>query len=78
MDDSLFKMLVWPGDHHEGVSRGYVECGYGPGYETVGRTKFKLHAECCQDADEQYRTKFQRDWSKVRPQLIQDRQDEFE
>lgn len=69
-DDSLFKMLVFPGDCHEGVSRGYVECGY-PGFEVVSRNKFFVHdGDCKTAADERYEQEFHRNWQKIRPHVL--------
>ena len=79
-DDSLFKMLVFPGDAHEGVTRGYVECGY-PGYEVISRKTFYVHEGCLEDAGETFRDAFDRDWAKVRPHVLNDLfpdQDEYD
>ena len=71
-DDSLFKMLVFAGDHHEGVSRGYVECGYPNGYDVVSRKTFHLHQGCLDTADMTYRSKFDSDWRNIRQHVIRD------
>lgn len=69
-DDSLFKMLVFPGDAHEGVYRGYVECGY-PDFEVVSRKNFNVHEACLDQADETFHAEFDRDWRKLRPFVLE-------
>ena len=65
-------MVVWPDDHHEGVSRGYVECGY-PDYEVISKTKFFLHPECLNTGNQQFEEKFHKDWDPVRPHELRAR-----
>lgn len=65
-EDFLFKMLVWPEDCHEGVTCGYVECGY-PSHEVISRSRFFIHPECQEEADTQCEAKFRQDWKEVTP-----------
>lgn len=76
-DDSLFRMVVWPEDCHEGVTRGYVECGY-PGHEVIARTKFFIHPRCKEAAERRCEEKFRRDWAEVRPHEVEGRRQYLE
>eukprot|EP00339_Tiarina_fusa_P022524 CAMPEP_0117051576 /NCGR_PEP_ID=MMETSP0472-20121206/35632_1 /TAXON_ID=693140 ORGANISM="Tiarina fusus, Strain LIS" /NCGR_SAMPLE_ID=MMETSP0472 /ASSEMBLY_ACC=CAM_ASM_000603 /LENGTH=359 /DNA_ID=CAMNT_0004765835 /DNA_START=63 /DNA_END=1142 /DNA_ORIENTATION=+ len=75
-DDSLFQMIVFPRDHHEGVSRGYTEDNFGQDY-TISRQEFNIHENCQDEANRKFRAIFDREWAKIRPQVIAQRSDDF-
>ena len=66
VDESLFKMCIAPGDHHEGVSRGYVEC-VPPDGQTVSRKSFFIHEGCLEAANEKFEIQFRKEWEIIRP-----------
>lgn len=67
-DDSLFRMIKGHEGGHEGASRGYVESF--AGFSSIGRKTFKVHKECLDKADEKGRREFNKDWAKVRTNII--------
>tara|TARA_R110002050_G_scaffold218302_1_gene354224 strand:- start:1 stop:534 length:534 start_codon:yes stop_codon:yes gene_type:complete len=70
-DNSLFKMMVLPGDVHEGVSRGYVECTYKE-FPTVSRKTFWVHPECADAAAALCEELFREEWKRLRKCLKND------
>ena len=66
VDGSLFQMCIAPGDHHEGVSRGYVEC-VPPDGKTVSRRSFFIHEECQAVAEEKFKREFHEQWAIIQP-----------
>ena len=67
-DHSLFKMCIAPGDHHEGVSRGYVE-NVPPDGRTVSKKTFFVHENCLNEANDKLEGKFREDWAIIQPHL---------
>ena len=68
LDNSLFQMCIAPEDHHEGVSRGYVE-NVPPDGRTVSRKIFFVHENCLNEANEKFETKFRDEWAIIQPHI---------
>ena len=66
VDDSLFQMCIAPGDCHEGVSRGYVEC-VPPDGSTVSRKIFFIHEHCLEEANKRFEIEFRQKWEIIQP-----------
>ena len=67
-DNSLFEMCISPGDHHEGVSRGYVE-SVPPDGRTVSKKTFFIHENCLKSANEMFETEFRKEWTVIQPHI---------
>ena len=67
-DNSLFEMCIAPGDHHEGVYRGYVE-GVPPDGRTVSKKTFFIHENCLQSANEMFEKEFRKEWTLIQPHI---------
>ena len=67
-DNSLFKMCIFPGDQHEGVSRGYVE-DVPPDGRTVSKKTFFIHENCLDSANEMFETEFRKEWDVIQPHI---------
>ena len=68
LDNSLFKMCIAPGDHHEGVFRGYVEC-VPPDNRTVSKKIFFIHESCLKAANEKFEAEFRNKWAVIQPHM---------
>ena len=68
LDNSLFKMCIAPGDHHEGVFRGYVE-GVPPDNRTVSKKTFFIHESCVKEANAKFEEEFRNEWAIIQPHM---------
>jgi hypothetical protein len=63
---------VFLGDKHEGISHGYIECGYPGGFDVVSHNKLFVHEACKDQANEIFLEKFQSDWSRLQVHMVKE------